>query len=175
MAKHMVKCFYCGEQFDANTEPFEKINSRRYAHIKCHQKAFDNKSKEEKDKEILENYIKQLFGISTLSDKIKRQLKTYMSDKEKHYTYSGIYKTLKYFFEIKGNSIEKANGGIGIVSWVYDEAYRYWYDLWETQQRNMEVKSEQLIIPVREVHIKPPERQPMRRFRNLFNFLDSEV
>ena len=50
------------------------------------------------------------------------------------YSYSGIYKTLKYFFEVRGHPIEKANGGIGIVSWVYKEAYNYWRALWEAQQ-----------------------------------------
>ena len=31
MAKHMVKCLYCGQMFDANIEPFVKPNARRYA------------------------------------------------------------------------------------------------------------------------------------------------
>jgi hypothetical protein len=46
------------------------------------------------------------------------------------YTYSGIKRTLEYFYEVKKNSIEKANGGIGIVPWVYEEAKRYYYNQW---------------------------------------------
>ena len=53
--------------------------------------------------------------------------------KEKEYSYSGMRKTLKYFFEVRGNSIEKANGGIGIIPYVYDEAYIYWRALWEAK------------------------------------------
>lgn len=173
MAKHMVKCFYCREQFDTNAEPFEKVNARRYAHTHCYNKALESKTKEEQDKEELEKYIKQLFQIDNLSPKIRKQIKTYRE--EYNYSYSAIRKTLIYFFEVKGNSIEKAKGGIGIVPYCIEQASNYWYDLWETKERNKEVKVEQLIIPVREIHIKPPERKPMRHFRKLFTFLDSEV
>ena len=29
MAKHIVKCYYCGKQFDANEEEYVKVNNRR--------------------------------------------------------------------------------------------------------------------------------------------------
>lgn len=32
---HPVKCFYCGERFDRDWEPFVKVNSQRYAHQHC--------------------------------------------------------------------------------------------------------------------------------------------
>lgn len=70
--KHLVKCPYCGEVFDANVEPFVMINSRRYAHTSCAEKQQKEKTKEELDKEELENYIKQLFGITQLTPKIKK-------------------------------------------------------------------------------------------------------
>ena len=38
MAKHMVKCLYCGKMFDRDTEPCVKV-SNRYIHQTC----FDNK------------------------------------------------------------------------------------------------------------------------------------
>ena len=38
----------------------------------------------------------------------------------------GIYFSLKYFYEIKGNSWEKGHGGIGIVPYVFDDAKAYW-------------------------------------------------
>lgn len=172
MAKHMVKCFYCGEVFDASTTPYVKPNSRRYAHKTCAQTAEENKIQEEKDKELLEKYIKDLFGINCISPKIKKQIETFKKDK--NYSYTGIYKTLKYFFEIKGNSIEKANGGIGIVPFVYDEAYLYWRALWEARERNEQVDIKEFILPVREVHIEPPQRQPMKHIRKLFTFLNEE-
>lgn len=160
MAKHMVKCLYCGELFDASIEPFAKPRANRYAHKTCAEVAEKGKTQEEKDREVLETYIKQLFGINSISPKIKKQIDTF---KEKNnYTYSGMYKTLKYFFEVRGNSIEKANGGIGIIPYVYEDAFKYWRAIWEAKERNEHVQIEQYILPVREVHIEPPQRQPIK-------------
>ena len=46
--------------------------------------------------------------------------------KKKKINPKGIYFTLKYFYEIKGNSWDKGYGGIGIVPYVFDEAKAYW-------------------------------------------------
>lgn len=172
VAKHIVKCFYCGQSFDASTEEFVKPRVNRYAHKTCAERYRNSKTKEERDKEKLEEYIKELFHITELTPKIKNQIKQYA---EKNYSYSGMYKSLKYFYEIKGNSIEKAQGGIGIVPWIWDEAFTYWRALWEIQERNKEVEAEKFILPTREVHIEPPQRQPMKHTRKLFTFLDEGV
>ena len=173
MPKHMVKCLYCGETFDAAVVPFIKPNARRYAHATCAQSADEQKTKEEKDKQELEAYIKELFKINEISAKIRHQIKTF---KEKNnYSYSGMLKTLKFFFEVKGNSIEKANGGIGIIPFVYDDAFLYWRALWEARERNKQVETEQFVLPTREIHIAPPQRQPMKHMKRLFTFLDEEV
>lgn len=170
MAKHLVKCFYCSRQFDANIEDYVMVNSRRYAHKTCAEEAESKKTQKEKDKEQLENYIKQLFGISCISPKIRKQIRMYTE--ELNYSYSAIYKTLKYWFEVKGNPIEKANGGIGIVPYCIDQARNYWLDIIQTRALNEELNTEQFNIPIREIHIKPLERQPMRKPRELFAFLE---
>lgn len=171
MAKHLVKCLYCGETFDANKEPFVMANSRRYAHKNCAEKHEKEKTKEQLDKEALEKYIKQLFNVNKISVKIQKQIDQYI--KENNYTYSGIRRSLVYFFEIKNNPIEKANGGIGIVPWVYQEAYNYYYNLWLAQQRNSDkdikdYRPNEIIIT-----ISPPERKIKKR--KLFSFLDKET
>jgi hypothetical protein len=173
MAKHLVKCAICNEVFDTNITDFVKVNSRRYAHASCALGAEGKKSQEQKDKEQLELYIKELFGIKTFTPKIRKQLNVYIN--EKHYTYSGIYKTLKYFFEVKKNPIEKANGGIGIVDFVYQEAFLYWRAIWEAQQQNTNVDMEEYLLPTREVRIESPKREPMKHIRKLFSFLNEEV
>ncbi len=109
---HSVICVYCGEKFDRDKEPAVQINNRRYAHKKCAEKYGQQKTKEERDLEELERYIKKLFNVSYINAKIRKQLLEYR--KEYNYTYSGILKTLIYWYEKKGNSIEDANGGIGI-------------------------------------------------------------
>lgn len=170
MAKHIVKCYYCSQDFDTNEEEFVKVNSRRYAHKSCADHHESLKTQEERDKEILESYIKELFQIDSITPKIKKQINSFK--KENNYTYSGMYKTLKYFFEIRGNPIEKANGGIGIIPYVWNEAYTYWRAIWEAQQKNQNVNVEEYILPTRKIYISSPEREPMKHIRPLFTFLD---
>lgn len=165
---HYVVCLYCKKRFDTDIEPFIKPNSTRYAHLECHQIAENNKSQEDKDKEALETYIKSLFHIDVLDAKIRRQIKQYLT--EYNYTYSGILATLKYAFEVKHNSIEKANGGIGIVGYLYQEAYRYNYNLWLSQQKNENKIIEEYKPREVKIIIPPPERKPM--IKQKFNFFD---
>lgn len=172
MAK-MVKCPICGLQFDREKVPFKMVGARRYAHEECFNNAEKNKSQEEKDKEALENYIMKLFGDNYITPRIRSQIKQFRE--EYNYTYSGIHKALIYFFEIKKNSIEKANNGIGIVPYVYKDAYNYYYAIWEAQQKNEAKLVEIKRVPIREVEtiiIPPPERKIKKR--NLFSFLDDE-
>lgn len=173
MAKHIVKCAICNKQFDANMEPFVKVNSRRYAHEKCALSEEEHKSKEQKDREALEAYILQLFNIEYINPRIKKQIDTFA--KENNYTYSGMHKALVYFFEVKGNSIEKANGGIGIIPYVYQQAFNYYYAIWEAQQRNINKTPvlQDYKPKVIEVRIPNPERK-VKKKRNLFSFLDEE-
>lgn len=170
MAKHMVKCLYCGQMFDANAEPFVRPNARRYAHKDCAQNIENVKTQEEKDREELEEYIKELFNVTTISTRVRKQIDAFK--KENNYTYSGMRKTLKYFFDIRGNDIEKAHGGIGIIPYTYDEACTYWRGIWEIQQANKRVEIKEYNLPTREIHIVPPKREPMKHKRQLFTFLN---
>lgn len=170
MAKHLVKCSICGEQFDANEIAYVKTSSRRYAHASCKEKQDNELTQEEKDKIVLEDYIKKLFNISIITPKIRKQIKDYTENY--NFTYSGIHKALVYFFEIKGNSIEKANQGIGIVGYVYKQAFDYYYALWQAQQKNVNKEISDYEPKVVEITIKSPQRKPKKR--KLFSFLDKE-
>lgn len=171
MAKHIVKCSICGEQFDANTVEFVKTSARRYAHACCYGAKSAEMTQEEKDKIALEEYIKQLLNITTINPRIRKQIKTYIE--EYKYTYSGIKKALIYFFEIRGNSVEKANGGIGIVPYVYKQSFDYYYGLWLAKQKNEDKNIETYQPTIIEIKITPPKRNPKRR-KKLFSFLDKE-
>ena len=168
--KHLVKCKFCGEIFDTNNEEFVKPTSNRYAHKSCYEKTLKEKTQEELDREDLENYIKQLLHISQLTPKINKQIKTFRE--ENNYSYSGIKRCLIYFYEIQRNDIEKANGGIGIVPWVWDQAYTYFYSLWIAQQKNENKTIESYKPKNIEIVIPPPQRKPKKR--KLFSFLDKE-
>lgn len=171
MAKHLVKCLYCGQQFDANQEPFVQLQ-RRYAHKECADKEALRQARERSNEQILEDYIKYLYQTETLDPKIQKQIQKLINDKTANYTYSGIQKALEYFYEIKKNPIDRRNPTIGIISWVYNEAKQYYYSLWLAQQKNRDKDISSYVPDVREVVIKPPQRKTKRR--KLFSFLDRE-
>jgi len=115
-----VKCPICGERFDKNkVENVYDENKRRYFHKNCY-KIY---KEEINSREELKQYILKMFDYKGLGPKVNSQLKKYTT--ELNFTYDGILKALKYFYDIKGNSIQKANGGIGIVPYVYQEGNNY--------------------------------------------------
>ena len=168
---HIVTCIYCKQKFDRDKFPYIQVSSRRYAHQECSLSEDQKKNKEEQDKIDLENYILKLFKVDYVDARIKKQIKQYRE--EYNYTYSGIHKALIYFYEIKGNSIEKANGGIGIVPYVYQHAYNYYLALWQAKQKNQDKVLVDYVPKVKEVTIPRPQRKIKKR--ELFTFLDEEV
>lgn len=166
--KSAVKCPYCGKSFFRETEEYVQINSRRYAHKACYDRHNAELTQEERDKDILCKFIKKLFGIESIPAKITKQMQDYHDNKQ--YTYSGMYKSLVWFYEIKKNPIEKANGGIGIIPYVYEDARNYYTAMWQAQQQNKAKPIEQWQPNVIEIHIPPPQRKPMKTHK--FAFMD---
>lgn len=106
---------------------------------------------------------------------MNRQIQKYAA--ENQFTYTGMLKSLRYFYEIKHGDKAKANGGIGIIPYIYSEAAEYYYHIWLAQQENIERINEiytmnSIEIPVVEIHIPSPNRKPMKRNRRLFTFLE---
>ena len=69
--------------------------------------------------------------------------------------------------------IDKANGGIGIIPYVYEDARNYYTAMFMAQQQNKAKPIEQWQPEVVEIHIPPPVRKPMRTTK--FAFLDEDV
>lgn len=168
---HNVKCFYCQKTFDLNTNEYVQVSARRYAHKDCAENKEKILTQEEKDRENLNNYIMTLFSLDYIDPRIQKQINQYIKDF--HYTYSGIHKSLLYFYEIKKNPIDKSNGGIGIVPYVYQQAYRYYYSLWEAQQKNEYKVIQEYVPKVKEIVIPVPQRKVKKR--KMFSFLDEEI
>lgn len=78
-----------------------------------------------------------------------------------------------YFYDVKKNSTEKANGGIGIVPYVYQNAHEYYYKIWLANQQNKAKPVEQYQPQERVIVIPPPKR--IEKKKKLFAFLDEEV
>ena len=162
-----VICTYCKKELSKKDPLCLMVGNGKYAHIEC--QALEAK-REKTDKELLEEYIKRLFGMPYIEPRVQRQIKKFVD--EYNYTYSGIKKALQYYYEIKGGDLMKANGGIGIVPYVYKDAYNYHYNLWVAQQKNKDVKIETYIPKVKEIVIPRPQRKVKKR--PLFTFLDEE-
>jgi hypothetical protein len=168
-----VTCIYCKKTLNRNDEDCIIIRegneegSGRYAHKHC--KEIED-SREKTDEEKLDLYIMQLFKTDYVPTRIQRQISNYIADY--NFTYSGMHKALVYFYEIKGNSIEKSNGGIGIIPYIYKDAYNYYYSLWEAQQKNQDKIIESYVPKVKEIVIPVPQRNIKKR--KLFTFLDEE-
>ena len=92
---------------------------------------------EEADLYELNAYICQLLGYEEVTAKIAKQIEKY--HKELGFTYSGMLKSLKYHYEINKNSTVQANGGIGIIPYVYDEAKNYYYSIALAHYYNQEI------------------------------------
>lgn len=162
-----VECAYCHQQMSKSKDDVIKISERKYAHKHC---AEIESKRELTDKEKLERYIMQMFNTDYVPPRIRKQIDKYIA--EFNYTYSGILKSLQYFYEVKNGDITKAGESIGIVPYVYQRAYEYYYNIWLAHQKN-ETKTIEVYQPkVIEVVIEKPKRKIKKR--KLFSFLDEE-
>ena len=167
---HLVKCSICGAQFDRDKVQAVRTGARRYAHATCDPNNKDfvplaEGKTEDPDLTKLNDYINQLFGSSANWAQIKRQIKIYTT--ENKYSYSGIMKSLIYFYQVKGNSIDKANGALGIVPFVYQDAYNYYYSLFIAKNQNITKDIIDITSKVKEITIPIPTIVEKKRFFNL--------
>ena len=92
-----------------------KINGKNF-HTTC--------SQIYQDSQELNEYICNLFDYIKPGPRILTQIKQFTQ--ENGYTHKGIQRTLQYFYEVQNNTIQKSNGGIGIVPYMYNEAQAYY-------------------------------------------------
>ena len=168
MAAHMVICKYCNQKFNRDNEPFVVVGARRYAHKLCAEQAEAAIPQDEKDYINLEKYIKTLFKTNTINAKIKKQIRDFKQ--EYGFTYTGMLKTLYWWYDIKGHTTELARDGIGIIPYVYADAEKYYYTLYLAKVMNDSVT---IYNPkIEEIEIASPlvYTQPTK----LFNFTRDE-
>jgi len=164
---HLVKCLYCGETFDTNVEPFVKPNATRYAHQKCAEEHEKNMTQEDIEEVALYDYIKKIYGKHYNFMLIKKQIEKF---KKQGYSCRGMRLSLQWFYEVKGNSIQDSNGGIGIIPYVFEDAKKYFYQLYLAKLANAQIKGYRPRI--KEIFIPSP--QIIRRPPRLFNLEGDE-
>jgi hypothetical protein len=101
----------------------------RYVHKKC------NEEYPKTDLDKLTIYIIQLYKLKDdyILPKYMKQISSYARDY--NFTYSGMLKALKYWYEVKHHTID-AERGVGIIPYVYKNAYDYYYALYIADLEN---------------------------------------
>ena len=141
-----VMCRICRKRFDKEklVEGVDWINpvKNMYYHKKCH----DDWKTEHGDvtaNKADEEYIDCIYSFLSQDLKVKydyikceSQRKNFI--KSKGYTNKGICFALKYYYEVKNNSWDKAQGGIGVVPYIYAESREYWTELNSRQENIVE-------------------------------------
>lgn len=174
MAKaHIVICQKCKEKFDTNKIYAVKVSATRYGHASCYPEItelvpMERSLEDEPDYKMIIDYCYKIFGEEHNIAMTKKYIKKFVN--ENKYSLSGIYKALYYFYDIKHNSIDKANNSIGIVPFVYQDAYNYYYNLFMSQQ-NLQ-KTEEFKTKEKEIVIKPPKSRGL--FKRLFKLQEVE-
>lgn len=117
-----VKCPYCGQSFQREDTAFIQIG-RRYAHEDC-----------AKIVSQIHDYMQHKLGEGYSKTKVETQIKNFVS--KEGMSIDSIYKTLIYWYDVKKSSTDQANGGIGIVPYVYSEYLTYAKNQYENSQIN---------------------------------------
>lgn len=171
---HYVICSVCGQRFDRDKIQAVKSGARRYAHQSCKPDG-EIVPLPQVDSEYtdLMECIKEIYKDEVNYALVKKQIKQYQE--EYNYTLSGIKKSLIYFYKVKGNPIDKSKGGIGIVPFVYKDAYNYYYSLFVAQSQNENKNLQQITSKIKEIIIKPPKIKKKIRFFDLGEEEDKEV
>ncbi len=161
-------CFWCHKAIEIDNPkviPMPELPNR-YVHIECSKKHPEN------DLEKLMIYIIQLYKLKDNYIPPAQMKQVTQYEKEYEFTYSGMLKALKYWYEVKKNPLD-THRGIGIIPYIYNQAKEYYYALYLSDLQNQQIKNYNEFIPKDiEVKIKPPERKIQKR--NLFSFLDED-
>lgn len=154
MAAGRYKCPGCSFYFKLDEEEYILVKNRHW-HKQCYEEFLIEKQQSQTKEEQLTEYICQLFKTNAPGARINKQIKDMIEKYD--YTHSGILGTLKYWFEIKGESLEKAKGGIGIVPFVYNDARKYYEGISKAHESNKIFNETTLDMNEVVITIKPPQ------------------
>jgi hypothetical protein len=143
---HLVKCLYCGQQFDTDKEEWVKPNARRYAHKHCAEKSGGElintvHNIEEKgnnnDHRIFFDCINSVckgrceVDWAVVTKEEKRLLK-------EGYTLSGLTKTFYYVYEVIKQPLPEKVNMLFILERYFDEAKEYYKNVFFINKKNKE-------------------------------------
>lgn len=175
MAKHIVMCRVCKKTFDTESlEPSQWIMPSKnfYYHTQCYEDWKNTASTNKSDDDwrlLIYDFLSRDLKVAYDYHMCESQRQKFVKDNK--CTNKGIYFTLKYFYEIKHNSWDKSNGGIGIVPYVYKEATQFWTDL-EWKKRGFMKAIEQQIRERSGREVKKVKREDIEKSKVKYNLDD---
>lgn len=138
-ANPITSCRYCNKSIDRINDSrdswYERARGWTY-HRECWEKFSTEKelaagagvhstsTNDEAWYDCIYDYLVKDLKMEVDYTKARRQFVNFLKDGTM--TGKGIYFCLRYFYDIKKGDVSKANGGIGIVSYLYQESYEYW-------------------------------------------------
>lgn len=157
MAKQpQVKCPRCKELFYREDCLDCVHDGHRYWHKEC----YDKKQEYDNYYNMIHDYCKKKYKNKYYKSRIDTQIKELLDDGK---TISGIYRTLVYWYDVKGGEVEKSYGSIRIVNYIYDEAMDYYKNKLLLEQQQAELlknpyNSETITYYISPTPIKKPKR-----------------
>ena len=129
-----VHCRICGKEINRLLEvdgiDWIMPSKNFYYHLDCYNKwAKKNddihaKATDEEWYQSLLYYLNHVIKAPINYSKLASQWKNYLNQKTK--TAKGVYMAVRYFYEVQKGDKNKSQGGIGIVSYIYEDSCKYW-------------------------------------------------
>lgn len=133
---HIVHCRICKKEIDIDsTHNWIMPSTNFYYHPKCYDDWVARKAErlvsaersEEEWFDLLKDYLWKDIKLPNINwTKVTSQWKSFINKK---FTPKGIYFAVLYGFEVQKNDREKAEGGIGLVPYIYYDSAEYWANI----------------------------------------------
>ena len=160
--KTQIICCFCKKPIQEETY---KTLKNKFAHISCWE---EDQKKEKTPKEKLYNFIIEQTSYDFVPPSMQKLIENYI--KKYNFTYSGIQGTLRYWYIIKQNSIDRENI-LAIVPYVYDDARQFYKQVYESRQKNAQ-NLNNYIEQTEIIKIAKPVLKGIKKTE--FSFLDEE-
>ena len=133
-----VHCRVCKKEIDRDNETDWFMPSRNYYyHKKCYKEWVEKKDDlhaKANDNECYDALLYYLSHVVKAPIDYKKTASQWKNFMKQNKTAKGIYFAIRYFYDVQNGDKEKSQGGIGIVSSIYEDSREYWYKREENEQ-----------------------------------------
>ena len=157
-------CPFCKKKINIEKDLYRTLPGGWHAHEAC---ALIEDQKEKTPEQELDLYIMKRYDIPFVTPYMKKLIEKYKD--EYQYTYTGMLRSLQYWYEVKKMPFDKKKG-VGIIPYIYQEAYNYYHSIWLANQKSED--NYKYVPQVEEVTIRRPPRPTL--FKKLFSSVDKD-